>query len=71
MGTIFLCRSSAILYTLLETAIARVLFTVAGADMMLLQGFIKKSDKTPAKILSWQKHAVMMYYGNRKEVSDE
>jgi len=27
--------------------IARVLFTLAGADMVLLHGFIKKSDRTP------------------------
>lgn len=27
--------------------IARVLFTLAGTDMVLLHGFIKKSDKTP------------------------
>ena len=27
--------------------IARVLFTVVGAEMVLLHGFIKKSDKTP------------------------
>jgi phage-related protein len=27
--------------------IARVFFTVASADMVLLHGFVKKSDKTP------------------------
>lgn len=27
--------------------IARVLFTVVGAEMVLVHGFIKKSDKTP------------------------
>lgn len=27
--------------------IARVMFTIVGAEMVLLHGFIKKSDKTP------------------------
>ncbi len=31
----------------LDTGIARVLFTTAGPVMVLLHGFIKKSDKTP------------------------
>jgi phage-related protein len=31
----------------LEDRIARVLFTVEGADMVLLHGFIKKTQKTP------------------------
>ncbi|EZQ19217.1 type II toxin-antitoxin system RelE/ParE family toxin [Halopseudomonas bauzanensis] len=32
----------------LHGAIARVIFTVSGAHMILLHGFIKKSQKTPA-----------------------
>ncbi|WP_422133921.1 type II toxin-antitoxin system RelE/ParE family toxin [Endozoicomonas sp. ALD040] len=39
----------------METAIARVLYTVAGANMLLLHGFIKKSDKTPANDLKLAK----------------
>lgn len=31
----------------LGTTIARVLFTIVGCDMVLLHGFIKKSQKTP------------------------
>jgi len=31
----------------LGDTIARVIFTVVGADMVLLHGFIKKSQKTP------------------------
>lgn len=27
--------------------IARVLFTMAGTDMVLLHGFVKKTDRTP------------------------
>jgi len=33
--------------TRLTTGIARVLFTVDGEHMILLHGFIKKSQKTP------------------------
>lgn len=36
------------LRTTLEDTIARVIFTVVGANMILLHGFIKKSLKTPA-----------------------
>ena len=32
--------------------IARVLFTVVGAIMVLLHGFVKKSQKTPASDLA-------------------
>ena len=31
--------------------IARILFTVAGSSMILIHGFIKKSQKTPEKEL--------------------
>lgn len=34
--------------THLKDGIARVLFTVVGSTMVLLHGFIKKSEKTPA-----------------------
>jgi phage-related protein len=33
--------------TRLENRIARILFTLEGTSMVLLHGFIKKSDKTP------------------------
>ncbi|MNC77272.1 hypothetical protein D3C75_1291870 [compost metagenome] len=36
----------------LENTIARVLFTVDGNTMVLLHGFIKKSQKTPAPDLA-------------------
>lgn len=32
----------------LDDTIARVIFTIVGSDMVLLHGFIKKSQKTPA-----------------------
>ncbi len=32
----------------LDNRIARVLFAIEGGDMILLHGFIKKSQKTPA-----------------------
>lgn len=31
----------------IPSGIARVLFTVQGGDMVLLHGFVKKTDKTP------------------------
>jgi phage-related protein len=40
----------------LETRIARVLFTVIGDAMVLLHGFIKKSNNTPADDLALAKH---------------
>ncbi|KPL62289.1 MULTISPECIES: type II toxin-antitoxin system RelE/ParE family toxin [Pseudomonas syringae group] len=36
----------------LKNTIARVLFTLSGNTMVLLHGFIKKSDKTPASDLA-------------------
>jgi phage-related protein len=39
----------------LEDTIARVLFTVVGSDMVLLHGFIKKSQRTPASDLATAK----------------
>lgn len=39
----------------LGDTIARVLFTVAGCDMILLHGFIKKSQKTPASDMATAK----------------
>ncbi|HBN8226412.1 type II toxin-antitoxin system RelE/ParE family toxin [Pseudomonas aeruginosa] len=41
--------------TTLEDTIARVIFTVVGAEMILLHGFIKKSQKTPAVDLNTAK----------------
>lgn len=35
----------------IDEGIARVLFTVEGATMVLLHGFVKKSQKTPAEDL--------------------
>ncbi len=40
----------------LQTRIARVLFTVDGAAMVLLHGFIKKSNSTPADDLALAKN---------------
>lgn len=34
--------------TMLRDGIARVIFTLVGSEMVLLHGFIKKSQKTPA-----------------------
>lgn len=39
----------------LGDTIARVLFTVIGSDMVLLHGFIKKSQKTPISDLATAK----------------
>ena len=39
----------------LGDTIARVLFTVVGSDMILLHGFIKKSQKTPASDMATAK----------------
>ena len=39
----------------LGDTIARVLFTVVGSDMVLLHGFIKKSQKTPASDMATAK----------------
>lgn len=39
----------------LGNTIARVLFTVVGSDMVLLHGFIKKSQKTPASDMATAK----------------
>ena len=39
----------------LGDTIARVLFTVVGCDMVLLHGFIKKSQKTPASDMATAK----------------
>ncbi|MDP3847854.1 MAG: type II toxin-antitoxin system RelE/ParE family toxin [Pseudomonas sp.] len=41
--------------TSLGDTIARVIFTVVGTDMVLLHGFIKKSQKTPAVDLNTAK----------------
>ncbi|AMM18768.1 hypothetical protein AX768_31535 (plasmid) [Burkholderia sp. PAMC 28687] len=37
---------------ILPRRIARILFTVVGSDMVLLHGFIKKSQQTPAEDLA-------------------
>lgn len=39
----------------LEGRVARILFTVASGTMVLLHGFIKKSDKTPKEDLNLSK----------------
>ncbi len=36
--------------------IARIIFTVKGGEMVLLHGFIKKSQKTPAADLQVARH---------------
>jgi phage-related protein len=40
----------------LADTIARVIFTVVGNEMILLHGFIKKSQKTPAGDMKTAKH---------------
>ncbi|KAB0506415.1 type II toxin-antitoxin system RelE/ParE family toxin [Pseudomonas lini] len=39
----------------LGDTIARIIFTVVGSDMVLLHGFIKKSQKTPASDMATAK----------------
>ena len=39
----------------LDDTIARILFTIVGSDMILLHGFIKKSQKTPASDMATAK----------------
>lgn len=47
---------------LTDGKIARVIFSVAGGRMVLLHGFIKKTQKTPARDLN-------LALGRKKEVS--
>ncbi|MEY2152962.1 type II toxin-antitoxin system RelE/ParE family toxin [Rhodanobacter sp. 115] len=48
----------------IDTGIARVLFTTSGPVMVLLHGFIKKSDKTPKDELKLaQRRAKEVHHG--------
>jgi len=47
----------------LPNRIARVIFTVSGERMVLLHGFIKKSQKTPANDLAQAKQRLKMLMG--------
>ncbi|MHB1098009.1 MAG: type II toxin-antitoxin system RelE/ParE family toxin [Burkholderiales bacterium] len=51
--------------TRLENRIARVLFVVDGATMILLHGFIKKDQQTPKKELDLAKDRLKMLRGNK------
>lgn len=44
----------------LPNRIARILFTISGDKMVLLHGFIKKSQKTPANDLELAKHRLKL-----------
>jgi antitoxin HicB len=43
--------------TALGNRIARTLFVVEGTQIVLLHGFIKKTQRTPTTILNWQRNA--------------
>lgn len=47
----------------LPNRIARVIFTVSGERMVLLHGFIKKTQKTPANDLALAKQRLKMLMG--------
>ncbi|HSR52747.1 MAG TPA: type II toxin-antitoxin system RelE/ParE family toxin [Acidobacteriota bacterium] len=47
--------------SLASNRIARVIFTIVGGEMVLLHGFIKKSQKTP-------RHDLLLAQQRRKEV---
>ena len=47
----------------LDNRIARILFTVAESEMVLLHGFIKKSQKTPLKDLEIAKSRLAQLRG--------
>jgi phage-related protein len=49
----------------LQNRIARVLFTVEGPFMVLLHGFIKKSQKTPPDDLALAKERLSILRGER------
>lgn len=51
--------------TRLENRIARVLFVVDGATMILLHGFIKKDQQTPKTELDLAKDRLKMLRGNK------
>lgn len=51
--------------TRLETRIARVLFVVNGAVMVLLHGFIKKDQKTPKQDLDLAKDRLKRMRGTK------
>ncbi len=54
----------------LDDTIARVLFTVVGSDMVLLHGFIKKSQKTPASDMATAKQDYEVLHMNKHIGSD-
>ncbi len=49
----------------LSAGIARVLFTVEGSTMILLHGFIKKSQKTPLEDLRLARERLRLLRGER------
>ena len=50
--------------TRMESGIARVLFTVACGSMILLHGFVKKSQKTPMQELDLARRRLALLKGN-------
>ncbi|MFZ4860425.1 MAG: type II toxin-antitoxin system RelE/ParE family toxin [Desulfuromonadaceae bacterium] len=50
----------------LPDGIARILFTVDGSQMILLHGFIKKSDKTPQNELKTATARLGNYWRNKQ-----
>lgn len=50
--------------TELDNSIARVIFTLVDCEMVLLHGFIKKSQKTPAVELVTARRRKSMLGGN-------
>ena len=54
--------------TLSEGRIARILFTIEGSDMILLHGFIKKSQKIPARDLSTARNRRNLWKSGRAQL---
>jgi phage-related protein len=52
-----------------DKRIARVLFAVIGSKMILLHGFIKKTQKTPKQDLDLAKARLKQYQGSRRHGS--
>jgi phage-related protein len=51
----------------LPDGIARVIFIIDGGDVVLLHGFIKKTQKTPPEILALAKKRKRDYEQNKKD----
>jgi phage-related protein len=51
----------------LPQGIARILFVVDGGDIILLHGFIKKTQKTPQEVLDLAKKRKREYEQNKND----